>query len=197
MESYIGVKILQASSMTLGEYNKHRGWEIPKDEDPDKQGYLVVYEDGYQSWSPAEAFEKAYRIVPTGMLSKANEIAEDTIKSAEKLSSVGGSKRKGLVGKKFTDMIGLLELGKTPKEVSEWLSVDVDYVKEHAKTITPKVPPAPDFESLSEDQIIKGEGFTLKQLREYVNAAFAADLPGNSTFQVTVSALLKARSGNQ
>jgi hypothetical protein len=23
-------------------------------------GYLVIYEDGYQSWSPAEAFEEGY-----------------------------------------------------------------------------------------------------------------------------------------
>lgn len=27
---------------------------------PDESGYLVVYEDGYQSYSPAEAFESGY-----------------------------------------------------------------------------------------------------------------------------------------
>ena len=28
--------------------------------DPQAGGYYVVYEDGYESWSPAEAFESGY-----------------------------------------------------------------------------------------------------------------------------------------
>ena len=31
--------------------------------DPQAGGYYVVYEDGYQSWSPAEAFEKGYTLI--------------------------------------------------------------------------------------------------------------------------------------
>ena len=27
-------------------------------------GYYVVYEDGYKSWSPTEAFEKGYTLIP-------------------------------------------------------------------------------------------------------------------------------------
>lgn len=60
MKTFIGCKLIKAKPMTLGEYNKHRGWEIPKDEDPARPGYLVEYPDGYQSWSPKEAFEDAY-----------------------------------------------------------------------------------------------------------------------------------------
>jgi hypothetical protein len=60
MKKYIGVKILGAEPMTLGAYNLHRGWKTPTNEDPGALGYLVVYPDGYQSWSPAEAFEEAY-----------------------------------------------------------------------------------------------------------------------------------------
>lgn len=60
MTSYIGVKSLEAKPMSLGEYNKHRGWAIPVDEDPRRPGYLVRYADGYESWSPKEAFEAAY-----------------------------------------------------------------------------------------------------------------------------------------
>ena len=41
---YVGVKIITA-------------WPQEKDGKP---GYSVKYEDGYTSWSPAEAFEKAY-----------------------------------------------------------------------------------------------------------------------------------------
>lgn len=32
---------------------------------PQAQGYFIVYEDGYQSWSPAEAFEAGYTRAPT------------------------------------------------------------------------------------------------------------------------------------
>lgn len=32
-------------------------------EGEDKPGYGVIYEDGYQSWSPASAFEPAYRAI--------------------------------------------------------------------------------------------------------------------------------------
>jgi hypothetical protein len=60
MKKYIGVKIVEAEPMNLGDYNKFRGWTIPEDEDPERPGSRVVYEDGYVSWSPAEAF-KAYR----------------------------------------------------------------------------------------------------------------------------------------
>lgn len=60
MQKYIGTKALVAVLMTLGDYNLHRGWNIPADEDPAKEGYLVQYEDGYISWSPKEVFEESY-----------------------------------------------------------------------------------------------------------------------------------------
>lgn len=47
MKNYIGVKIVKA------EAEKKEG----------KSGYKVVYPDGYVSWSPKDAFEKAYRIL--------------------------------------------------------------------------------------------------------------------------------------
>lgn len=33
---------------------------------PERDGYFVVYEDGYQSYSPAAAFEAGYHLVETG-----------------------------------------------------------------------------------------------------------------------------------
>ncbi len=63
MKIYIGTKIIKAEPMFLGEYNKVRGWEMPKDEDPMKEGYLVEYDNNYISWSPKEVFEGAYREV--------------------------------------------------------------------------------------------------------------------------------------
>jgi len=61
MKKYIGTKMINAEPMTRGEYNKYRGWTIPVDEDPEDEGYLVTYTDGYRSWSPKAVFEDAYR----------------------------------------------------------------------------------------------------------------------------------------
>lgn len=47
MKNYIGVKIVKAELQTKDGVS----------------GYKVVYPDGYVSWSPAEAFENAYRIL--------------------------------------------------------------------------------------------------------------------------------------
>jgi len=61
-EEYIGTKRIKAKPMTRGEYIQYRGWTMPENENPDDEGYLVkYYPDGYQSWSPKEAFENAYR----------------------------------------------------------------------------------------------------------------------------------------
>ncbi len=58
----VGTKQLMSKKMTLGQYNKLRGWEIPANDDPKVPGYLVKYPDGYQSWSPKTAFEETYQI---------------------------------------------------------------------------------------------------------------------------------------
>lgn len=52
--------MLEAKPMNRGEYNRYRGWPIPQDENPDDEGYLVKYRDGYESWSPKEVFEESY-----------------------------------------------------------------------------------------------------------------------------------------
>lgn len=70
--TYIGTKVIHAVAMTRAAYNLYRGWDLPKDENGDDNGYLVEYADGgapnvpghtgYVSWSPREVFEKAYSI---------------------------------------------------------------------------------------------------------------------------------------
>lgn len=62
MEKHIGTKTIEAEPMTRGDYNKYRGWTIPADENPDDEGYLVKYSDGYISWSPKKQFEEAYKM---------------------------------------------------------------------------------------------------------------------------------------
>lgn len=70
-QTYIGTKLINALPMTRQRYNDFRGWQVPADENPDDEGYLVEYLDGgkpntemyagYVSWSPKEQFDKAYR----------------------------------------------------------------------------------------------------------------------------------------
>ena len=67
MKNYIGTKEVQAEPITLGEFIekfKRSPYESdPRMHDNNEQGYLVKYEDGYQSWSPKETFEKSYRVM--------------------------------------------------------------------------------------------------------------------------------------
>lgn len=72
-QTYTGTKTVRAVPMNRGDYNAYRGWEVPADEDPNDEGYLVEYTDGgkanmpdragYVSWSPKDVFERAYRPV--------------------------------------------------------------------------------------------------------------------------------------
>lgn len=66
---YIGTKLIKAKPMTRGEYNVYRGWTLPKNENPDDDGYLIVYvdSDDYVSWSPKDVFDRAYRSCDGGM----------------------------------------------------------------------------------------------------------------------------------
>lgn len=64
MKQYTGTKTVKAMSMTMGEAYERKLLKEgvrPSECETDKAGYLVEYEDGYQSWSPADVFEKAYK----------------------------------------------------------------------------------------------------------------------------------------
>jgi len=84
MKTYIGVKMIAAIAMTLGEYNNYQGWDIPKDQDPNREGYLVEYlgqgnanhpkHENYISWSPKEVHESSYFEIATD-----NRITEEDV----------------------------------------------------------------------------------------------------------------------
>lgn len=61
MKKYIGSKIVTAEPMRRSDWHESKGWPIPMEEGWDREGYKVRYEDGYESWSPKEVFEAAYR----------------------------------------------------------------------------------------------------------------------------------------
>jgi hypothetical protein len=56
---YIGVKVIRAIPMTRAEVEMRLDRPIGGKETG--EGYLVEYPDGYQSWSPKDIFESAYR----------------------------------------------------------------------------------------------------------------------------------------
>ncbi len=61
MKTYIGTKVVQA---------KPENRPGKKAGDPAMQaGYKVVYEDGYESWSPKDVFERCYREITNAEVS--------------------------------------------------------------------------------------------------------------------------------
>lgn len=65
MERYIGTKVVLAEPMDDVTFNFQvrsmpDGVTVEAD-GKGRAGYLVVYEDGYRSWSPKDVFERCYR----------------------------------------------------------------------------------------------------------------------------------------
>ena len=55
MQKYIGTKIIEAEPC--------KAWKDTKLHKAGEDGYKVRYPDGYESWSPKDVFEEAYREV--------------------------------------------------------------------------------------------------------------------------------------
>lgn len=131
MEEYIGTKIVKAEPMKLGDYNDHRGWTIPEDEDPEREGYLVKYQDDYVSWSPKEIFEEAYvktennklAITAKGMNSKD---FKDRFKAEYKQLTIRAEGLSNMLDKMKN---GTLEF--TPKCSYEILNRQLEYMKDY------------------------------------------------------------------
>lgn len=70
MKRYTGTKTIKAMPMTMGEAYERKFLKEgvkPSECETCKAGYLVEYEDGYQSWAPAETFEQAYKPSETAL----------------------------------------------------------------------------------------------------------------------------------
>lgn len=96
METYIGTKIVQAEpAVNVG--GKIITGPVVQVEDLDatvREGYKVVYPDGYESWSPKEVFEEAYLRVKTNpnLRSNAPSVSQqmvDEFISAIEVKTVG------------------------------------------------------------------------------------------------------------
>ena len=115
MKKYIGTKQIEAEPMTMGEaYEKNllRAGRVPNESEKDKAGYHTKYEDGYESWSPAEPFEKAYKVADTPldrMIIEYDELKQkidklDVFLDSEKFITLD-EKVKGLLSSQYHIMI--------------------------------------------------------------------------------------------
>ena len=115
MKKYIGTKQIEAEPMTMGEaYEKNllQAGRVPNESEKTKAGYHVKYEGGYESWSPAEPFEKAYKVADTpldrmiieydGLKQKIDKL--DVFLDSEKFKTLD-EKVKGLLSSQYHIMI--------------------------------------------------------------------------------------------
>lgn len=68
MKRYLGKKEVMASPMSMGDaYDRgllQSGFKFLR-VDKDGEGYLVKYDNGYQSWSPKDVFDNSYKVIDT------------------------------------------------------------------------------------------------------------------------------------
>lgn len=86
MRRYIGTKIIEAvPAIRKGGKVYEKDWSIPRSMEPEEDGYKVRYPDGYESWSPKDVFEEAYR--PTDCMSFG--LAIEAMKRGKKVARRG------------------------------------------------------------------------------------------------------------
>ena len=95
MKKYIGTQQVEVESMTMGEAYKRNLLQkdkVPNDSKKDNPGFYVRYQDGYESWSPAETFNKAYKLADTPLdrLIIEHQELRDKINKLEKFLSSEG-----------------------------------------------------------------------------------------------------------
>lgn len=63
MERYIAFKMIKAAQMSKHDFQRYKGEKSGAPysvEGMDEAGYMVVYPDNYESWSPKEVFEQTH-----------------------------------------------------------------------------------------------------------------------------------------
>lgn len=81
MKKYIGTKIIHAEPMKAEDFKIHPLQVMGDCHD----GYYVIYEDGYKSWSPKDVFEKAYRVCDEMTFG----LAIEAVKKGQKIARKG------------------------------------------------------------------------------------------------------------
>lgn len=151
---YTGRKTIDAVPMTKADAELVCGRRIPA---PDGEGYLVIYPDGYKSWSPKDVFEDAYKVSETPldrMKLEADELAERIVKANKYL--LGDMRKKGSEAQKHM-------LDRQIKAMKEYLDIlelrkKIYIVEEEARKKEAEEPAADATGTVAEeDQNPKGE----------------------------------------
>lgn len=125
MKTYSCNKIVMAEPMTLGFFEATRNRKMYPNADDDTkydtnaEGYLVKYEDGYESWSPKAVFEAGYRCIETAKDRVQIELTDLQIKleslqafvNSDKFNELGEYMQKLMLEQKasMTDYVDVLE----------------------------------------------------------------------------------------
>lgn len=123
MKTYSCNKIVKAKPMTLGFFESTRNRKMYADKDTkydaNAEGYLVKYEDGYESWSPKAVFEAGYRCIETAKDRVQIELTALQIKlenlqkfvDSDKFNELGEYMQKLMLEQKasMTDYVDVLE----------------------------------------------------------------------------------------
>lgn len=101
MKKYIRTKQVEAEPMTMGEAYERgylRAGRVPNEAQKDNAGYHIVHDGGYESWSRAELFDKAYRVADTFL----DRLNIERAELADKIEKLGAF----LQGKVFKTLEG-------------------------------------------------------------------------------------------
>ena len=132
MKQYTGTKTIKAMPMTMGEAYEHKLLKEgvkPSECETNKAGYLVEYEDGYQSWCPAEPFEKAYKPSETALDRLRIEYSElrERFRELDEYTNIGFDKLVEKVGVNQAALLGVqYMLMKNDLEVLESRIADME-----------------------------------------------------------------------
>lgn len=141
MKKYIGTKQVEAKPMTMGEAYERgllQAGRVPNESEKSKAGYHVRYESGYESWSPAEPFEKAYKVADTALEHMQIESEElvgkigklDNFTTTDKFNELDTVTRALLLAqlKTMEEYLTLLNLRYTKMESGEGGIYDVSFI---------------------------------------------------------------------
>ena len=149
MKKYVGTKKLKAIPMNKEEYCQYRQWEVPLNENPKEEGYLVEYLDGgkpnderhlgYISWSPKYVFEKTYKLIE-----KNNGILSEGEKRVRTTFNVLSSKSVDIAKQLMAEAINLLSSDQNDVasyyydniNTTQYREVSADYQREVATAKT-------------------------------------------------------------
>ena len=105
MKKYLGVKLISAEPCSQDQFAgaKNFGDLSKLSGGVDREGYKVVYEDGYTSWSPEGIFENAYREISNLTFG----LAIEALKQGKLVARTGWSGKGMFVMKQIPAEIGL------------------------------------------------------------------------------------------